>query len=101
MNEKLYNSFKDGVNTIIESMSWYNNSVKKYTEVIESKLIGLVSKCLENQQMLETKLQESANKIEPLQEVDVSLRNLERKANGKESFFELWSENSPFLIFNL
>ena len=71
-------------------MSWYNNSVKNYTEVVESKLIGIVSKCLENQQILEIQLRESANRIEQLQELNESLRNLEGKANQKESIYELW-----------
>ena len=69
-------------------MSWYNNSVKKYTEVVENNLFGIISKCVENQKMLQIKLQESAMKIQELQELNENLKRFEENTAHSDKVTE-------------
>ena len=58
--------------------------------IVESKLFEILTKCFENQQILETKLRESAMKIEELQELNESLKRIEETAFCQEKFDGQW-----------
>ena len=50
-------------------MDWFNRSVKKYTNVVESKLLKLVEDCLKRQETLERKLNDYENANENNEEI--------------------------------
>jgi hypothetical protein len=58
---------------VIKVLGWYNSSVKIYTSFVETKLVNLLSECLQRQERLEENLEKSFDEIKRLEKINESL----------------------------